>query len=68
MYVCNCHKVTDHQIKQAMDNGLSTMSELQAQLNVGTNCGSCIEHAMMVMDAHQSEWSELNYDLAFQAA
>ena len=68
MYVCNCHKVTDHQIKEAMDSGFSTLSELQTQLNVGTNCGSCIEHAMMVMQSHQSEWSKLDYNLAFQAA
>ena len=45
MYVCNCHKVTDQHIAQAMDRGARSINDLQQQLKVGTNCGSCIEHA-----------------------
>ncbi len=68
MYVCNCHKVTDQHIAQAMDRGASSINDLQQQLKVGTNCGSCIEHAMIVMKAYKSDWSNLNYALATQVA
>ena len=68
MYVCNCHKVTDSQITTAMKAGVKTLSELQKELNVGTNCGSCLEHAEIVMQQFKDSVLELDFSLAFQAA
>lgn len=66
MYVCNCHKVTEKQITQAMNLGATTLTEIQQQLNVGTNCGSCLEHAQMVMRDFDNKPSFFNYQLATQ--
>ena len=66
MYVCNCHKVTERQITQAMNKGATSLSEIQQQLNVGTNCGSCLEHAQMVMNEFNNAPSFFNYELATQ--
>ena len=66
MYVCNCHKVTERQITQAMDRGVTSLSEIQRELNVGTNCGSCLEHAQMVMRDFHEKPAFFNYDLATQ--
>ncbi len=66
MYVCNCHKVTERQITQAMDQGAKTLTAIQLQLKVGTNCGSCLEHAQMVMQEFNAKPSLFNYDLATQ--
>jgi bacterioferritin-associated ferredoxin len=41
MYVCICNKVTDTQIVRAVKNGVTTMGELNNQLNVASKCGKC---------------------------
>ncbi|EHH0795285.1 nitrate reductase [Vibrio vulnificus] len=41
--VCSCLRVTDTQIEQAIEQkGVTTLTQLQNQLQCGTNCGSCI--------------------------
>ena len=34
MFVCICNAITDHQIKETVSAGASTLSDLQAQLGV----------------------------------
>ena len=41
MFVCICNAITDHEIKETIAAGASTMSDLQAQLGVATCCGCC---------------------------
>lgn len=41
MIVCVCHNVSDRKIRQAVDNGASSLLELREQLAVGTCCGKC---------------------------
>lgn len=41
MYVCVCNKVTDHQIRHAVNNGMFTIDELCNKLNIATCCGEC---------------------------
>ena len=41
MYVCLCHGVTDREIREAADNGVSSMRQLGKELGVGTQCGRC---------------------------
>jgi len=41
MFVCLCKSVTDHQIKDAVDYGVTSFESMQEHLSVGTVCGSC---------------------------
>lgn len=51
MYVCLCHGVTDTKIKQAVrDNGVGSVRELRNALNVGSQCGRCIQMAQQIID------------------
>lgn len=50
MYVCLCHAVTDRQIKQAVNDGVCSLRQVQLCLRVGTNCGKCIPAAREVID------------------
>ena len=45
MYVCICNGITDHQIREAADNGCSTVTELTMRTGCGSNCGSCLDMA-----------------------
>ncbi len=45
MYICICHQITDRQIRRAVEQGASTLGELQLQLPVGGCCGRCVESA-----------------------
>ncbi len=41
MYVCVCHGVTDRDIREAVENGVSSMRQLGKELGVGRQCGRC---------------------------
>jgi len=41
MYVCLCKSVTDHEIKEAVDNGVTSFEAMQNHLSVSTVCGAC---------------------------
>jgi len=45
VYVCICNGVTDHQIREAADNGCSTVAELTMRTGCGSTCGSCLDMA-----------------------
>ncbi len=65
MYVCVCNRVTDHQIRQAVDSGVSSMDDLSAQLKVATCCGRCRDCANRVLnDAVAAQWQDMP-ELAF---
>ncbi|QIZ78640.1 bacterioferritin-associated ferredoxin [Ferrimonas lipolytica] len=63
MYICVCFGVTDTQIKQAIENGATDLKALQAELNVGSQCGKCIRTTLEMME--QTKDLEPNY---YQAA
>ena len=52
MIVCVCNNISDREIRQAVDLGLSTMAELREDLGVGTCCGKCASCARQVLHAH----------------
>jgi bacterioferritin-associated ferredoxin len=65
MYVCVCNRVTDHQVRQAADNGVTSLEELSARLKVATCCGRCRDCASRVLDeAVAARWQEAP-ELAF---
>ncbi len=41
MYVCVCKGVTEKQIKQAQEEGVSDYRSLREKTGVGTQCGKC---------------------------
>ena len=45
MYVCICNGVTDHQIREAAEAGVSSVAELTMRTGCGANCGSCLDMA-----------------------
>jgi len=50
MFVCLCKAVTDHQIRDAVDTGVSSFEDMQAQLAVSTVCGGCACEVKMVIE------------------
>jgi bacterioferritin-associated ferredoxin len=52
MIVCVCNNISDREIRQAVDLGLSTMSELRRDLGVATCCGKCHSCAKEVLQEH----------------
>lgn len=55
MYVCLCQGVTDRQIREAVDEGASSMRKLRMELGVASACGRCAQHAKQVLDEARSE-------------
>jgi bacterioferritin-associated ferredoxin len=53
MYVCICHGITDRQICRAVDQGASSLTEVQMQLPVGGCCGRCVDTARAIIREHQ---------------
>ena len=49
MYVCVCNAITDKQIRKAAKSGVRNLSQLQAELGVATNCGSCKDTATEIL-------------------
>ncbi|MFQ3247516.1 MAG: bacterioferritin-associated ferredoxin [Arenicella sp.] len=41
MFICICKSVTDHQIRDAVDIGVSSFKAMQSHLAVSTVCGGC---------------------------
>ena len=49
MIVCVCNNVSDGKIRQAVASGLTSMSQLRTELDVGTCCGKCHSCAKHVL-------------------
>lgn len=41
--ICNCLNITVKDIKEAVENGASTVEEIQEATGAGTVCGVCID-------------------------
>jgi bacterioferritin-associated ferredoxin len=50
VYVCLCHGITEKQITSCVAEGARTFSDLQGQLGVATQCGSCAHQACEILD------------------
>lgn len=49
MIVCVCNNVSDRKIREAVRDGMSSMADLRAGLDVGTCCGKCHACAKTVL-------------------
>ena len=52
MIVCVCHRVSDRDIAHAVRDGCGSFDELQFELGVATQCGSCLDCARETFDRH----------------
>jgi bacterioferritin-associated ferredoxin len=62
MIVCVCNNISDREIRQAVDLGLTSMADLYKELGVGTCCGKCVSYARQVMHEHldsKTDFTEL---------
>ena len=41
MYLCLCHAISVNQIQKHLENGASSVEEVQRLCKAGTNCGCC---------------------------
>lgn len=53
--VCNCLGVTNGIVKEAVENGASTLEEVQAATGAGTVCGACLEDVSRLVEFFVSE-------------
>jgi len=51
MYVCICNGVTDHDIRSAAESGCRTLPELTMRTGAGSNCGSCLDMALELLES-----------------
>jgi bacterioferritin-associated ferredoxin len=42
MYVCLCTGLTNHDIRQAIASGASSVEEVTGRTGAGTHCGACV--------------------------
>lgn len=52
MIVCVCNNISDREIRQAVELGLTTMEELRRDLGVSTCCGQCFSCAEDILNQH----------------
>ncbi len=55
MYVCICHGITDRQIRETLDRGATSLSDVQMQVPVGGCCGRCLPTAQEVVQEHLAQ-------------
>jgi bacterioferritin-associated ferredoxin len=55
MYICICNAVTDSQIRNAIDDGATSIADLNASLSVGSCCGKCTRTARELLKSHISD-------------
>jgi bacterioferritin-associated ferredoxin len=41
MYVCHCRAITDHEIRDAIEQGATSLETLAAATGAGVRCGGC---------------------------
>jgi len=51
MFVCMCYGVTDKSIRAAVqDNGVGNLRDLREHMELGSQCGRCIQMAQQIID------------------
>ncbi|GAB4424338.1 MAG: hypothetical protein OHK0011_04920 [Turneriella sp.] len=52
MIVCSCANVNDRKVKEALERGARTLSDLQTELGVAMGCGRCRETVCEEISKH----------------
>lgn len=53
--VCSCYSITNGMIKEAVDNGASTLEEVQEKTSAGTACGVCLDDVQRLVEQFVAE-------------
>lgn len=53
--VCECMGVTAAMIKDAVDNGATTLEEVQEETGASTACGACTDDVQRLVDYFTTE-------------
>ena len=53
--VCECFGVTNGQIKEAVENGATTLEEVAEKTGAGTGCGTCNDDLQRLVDFFVTE-------------
>jgi len=67
MYVCICNRVTDRQLRQAMQQGAHSLAALQRELELGTGCGSCLSTAQQLLSDNLQQQLAQRPDIYYAA-
>lgn len=59
MYVCLCNGVTERDIRQVVEAGCRSVSELTMRTGCGANCGCCLEMAAQLLEERTTVALEL---------
>lgn len=58
MYICLCNGITDKDIAEAVKNGITDFTTLQAKLGVASGCGSCADIARSFLPGEASPMNQ----------
>ena len=53
--VCNCYSITNGAIKEAVENGATTLEEVQEATNAGNACGACLDQLKQAVSTFVAE-------------
>ena len=65
MYVCLCKGITDTQIRAAVEDGASSMKEVNRTLGVASQCGKCGILARDIVRESLADLAEHNEQLFY---
>lgn len=68
MIVCVCNNVSDRKIRQAAEEGMTSLADLRKHLDVGTCCGKCHSCAKQVLRECQESTALLAFPMQALAA
>ncbi|MCJ8312097.1 MAG: bacterioferritin-associated ferredoxin [Saccharospirillaceae bacterium] len=67
MYVCLCKGITDSQIKNAVDDGATSLRALRKELGAMTQCGKCASLTKEILNDQLKLNRSVNFDLFYSA-
>lgn len=70
MIVCVCNNISEGRIHQAVNAGMTTMSELRKELGIGTSCGkchTCAKHVLRECLSNSNQTRNTVHNLLFHA-
>ena len=67
MYVCLCKGITDSQIKNAIDDGATSLRALRKELGAMTQCGKCASLTKEILNDQLMLNRSVNFDLFYSA-
>jgi bacterioferritin-associated ferredoxin len=58
MIVCVCNNISDREVRQAIELGITSLDELRRDLGLATCCGQCADTAADILNEHLGRLNE----------